>query len=68
MLHMSAFRIIWRLYYSTAVCQLAWHWAVSLSLAEGSVDRREPVPEAAIPSWVFRSARSECTGGWQSFL
>ena len=31
---MSAFRIIWRLYYSTAGCQLAWHWAVSLSLAE----------------------------------
>ena len=33
---MSAFRIIWRLYYSTAGCQLAWHWAVPLFLAEGS--------------------------------
>lgn len=26
------------------------HWAEPLSLAEGSGDRREPVPEAAIPS------------------
>ncbi len=43
--------------------RVSGHWAVPFSLAEGSGDRREPVPEAAILSWECRSARSECTGG-----